>query len=195
MNAPQWLTVHQTGPLYEYAAPRGVRCTTPERALLDAWRFADPSDRRGLLYEALWAGLCTWKQLERELLRAQRVAGRRDLERILGWFACGSTSPLELMARRDVFRGHAFDELEWQVKLECGSRRIVADALHRRAKVVVEFDGARFHATAQAVASDRERDIDLAAAGYLTVRFGWDDVAGRPAWCRERLLKVVAARR
>jgi very-short-patch-repair endonuclease len=66
--------------------------------------------------------------------------------------------------------------------------------LHRRAAVVVELDGDRYHSTRQARDNDRERQTDLAAAGFMVIRFGWRDVADRPAWCRERLLRSVNAR-
>lgn len=194
MDAPSWVRVHQTGPLSQSGAPRAVRCTTPERALVDAWKYAAPRDRRHLLYEALWARVCTWRQLHREMTGAPRVAGRRDLERVLSWFAAGATSPLEVRAQHETFADARFGEFEWQVDLRLGSRRVTADMLHRRAMVVVELDGERYHSSRSDRMSDRRRDVDLAAAGYLTARFGWDDVVGRPQWCRERLLAIVTAR-
>lgn len=194
MDAPTWVNVHQMGPLRQSGAPRAVRCTTPERAVLDAWRYAAPRDRRNLLYEALWARVCTWRQLRREVERAPRVAGRRDLERVLGWFAGGATSPLEVRAQHETFADARFVEFEWQVDLRCGSRLATADMLHRRAMLVVELDGERYHSSLTDRMGDRHRDVDLAAEGYLTVRFGWDDVTRRPQWCRERLLTIEAAR-
>ena len=69
------------------------------------WRYALPRDRRNLVYEALWARVCTWRQVHREAQRTARLADRRDLERVLGWFAGGATSPLEVRAQtRDVRR-------------------------------------------------------------------------------------------
>ncbi|WNM24583.1 hypothetical protein [Demequina capsici] len=80
----------------------GIRCTTAERALLDGWRVPAAPEPENLLWEALWARACTWRQLRREL--------------------------------------------------------------------------------------------DLAAAGYVVVRFGWRDVTGRPEWCRQRLWEVMRSR-
>lgn len=194
MNAPDWVNIHQTGPLRESCAPRGVTCTPPERALLDASRFAASSDRRDVLYEALWARVCTWRQLRREVARAARVAGRRDLERVLGWFAAGATSPLEVRAQHETFADARFRDFEWQVHLPLGMRRPTADMFHRRAKLVVELDGDRYHSSPKDREDDRHRDVDLAAAGYVTVRFGWNDVVRRPEWSRERLLAILSAR-
>lgn len=194
LHPPEWIRVHQSGRPTQQGFPAGIPCATPERALLDAWRFASPGERRGLLYEALWARICTWRALVREMKRAPRVADRRELERILGWFAEGATSPLEVRAKHETFADARFREFEWQAKLRLGSRRVTVDMLHREAMVVVELDGDRYHSTREARRDDRERQNALAAAGFVTMRFGWDDVVLRPEWCRERVLAVIAGR-
>ncbi|SEJ22237.1 DUF559 domain-containing protein [Demequina mangrovi] len=194
LHPPAWVRVHQAGVPLVSSCLGGVNCVTPERALLDAWRYAPEHERRNLLWEALWARACTWRQVERELERAPRVAGRRDLERVLGWFAEGATTPLEVLAKHEVFTGARFDAFERQVDLVLPSRRATVDMLHRRARVVVELDGDAYHSTRKARDEDRNRQTDLVAAGYAVVRFGWRDVVDRPEWCRERLLTVVAGR-
>lgn len=193
-RAPAWVRCRQSAPVRTSSSPQCVRCTFPPMALLDAWRFATPNDRRRVLYEALWARVCTWRELHRELERTPRLAGRRDMERVLGWFAEGATTPLEVRAKNETFADARFREFEWQVTLRLGHRRPTVDMLHRRAAVVVELDGDRYHSTRRARDNDRERQTDLAAAGYLVIRFGWRDVVDRPAWCRERLLGAVYAR-
>jgi very-short-patch-repair endonuclease len=162
--------------------------------VLDAWRFALPGRGEDLVYEALWRRTCTTAQLTREIARAPRIQGRNSLLRLLADFTDGATSPLEVRARREAFAGARFREFEWQARVRVGRRIALADMLHRTAKLVVELDGERYHSTRNALASDRERDIDLAAAGFLTVRFGWADVTRRPQWCRERLLAILEAR-
>ncbi|WP_160297590.1 endonuclease domain-containing protein [Demequina salsinemoris] len=194
LRPPSWVRVHQ------HAVPRtschldGVDCVTPARALLDAWRSAPEEERRDIVWESLWARACTWRQLRVELDRAVRVAGRRDLERMLGWFAEGATTPLEVRAKHEVFTGARFREFEWQVPLVLPGRRPTVDMLHRRAMVVGELDGDRYHSTRSARDEDRNRQTDLTAAGYAVIRFGWRDVVDRPQWCRERLLTTVAGR-
>jgi len=194
MRAPTWVRAHQTHLPRSFGAAQGVRCVVAERALLDAWRFAAAPYRTPTLYEALWARTCSWRQLAAELRRTSRVPARRELEHTLAWFAKGSTSPLEVRARRDVLAGRRFAEFEWQASLTVGSRMAVADMLHRAAKVVVELDGAHHHQRASTWHADRARDVDLAAAGYITVRFGWDDIVRRPDWCQARLVEVVVSR-
>ena len=193
-RAPGWVVCVQGQALMTSSSPRGVDCTVPAVALLDAWRFANPSARRDVLWEALWARVCTWRQLKGELDRASRVAGRRELEQVLGWFSEGATTPLEVRAKHEVFTGPRFREFERQVPLHLPTRRAVPDMLHRRAMVAVELEGDRFHSTREARDRDRERRNDLVAAGYAVVEFGWKDIATRPEWCRERVLTVVAGR-
>ncbi|WP_160297603.1 endonuclease domain-containing protein [Demequina salsinemoris] len=194
LHPPPRVRVHQRGVPRTSSSFRGVDCVTTERALLDAWRFAAPDERHAVLWEALWARVCTWRQLKRELDRAQRVAGRRDLDRLLGWFAAGATSPLEARAKHEVFTGAQFREFEWQVELVLPTRRPQVDMLRRPAGVIVELDGDAYHSTRAARDEDRNRQTDLVAAGFVVVRFGWRDIVDRPAWCRETVRTVVAGR-
>ncbi|MFN3865908.1 MAG: endonuclease domain-containing protein [Demequina sp.] len=193
-RVPTWVQCRQGAPMRARSLPNGVACTVPERALLDAWRYATPAERRNVVYEALWARVCTWQALARELEQCPRVAGRRELERVLGWFAEGATTPLEVRAKHEAFADARFREFEWQAKLRLGSRRATVDMLHRAAKVVVELDGDRFHSTREARNDDRDRQNDLTAAGYVVVRFGWDDIVRHPDRSRQRLLAIIAGR-
>ena len=184
----------QIGPLRAYCEARGVRCAPPAVAVLDAWHRAGPARREDVLYRALWARVCSWKQLRAELSRAARVAGRAALVEILGWFERGAHSPLEVRALRDVFAGPEFAAFERQVEMVLGERRIRADMLHRAARVIVELDGAAHHGDYIATQADHRRDADLAAAGFLTVRCGWADIVKRPDWCRRTVLAAVESR-
>lgn len=194
LRPPPWVRVHQNAVPRTATKLDGVNCVTAPRALLDAWRFAPSNERRDILWESLWARVCTWRQLKIELDRAPRVAGRRDLERMLGWFAEGATTPLEVRAKHEVFTGARFTEFEWQVELVLPARRSTVDILHRRAKVIIELDGDTYHSTRMARDEDRNRQTDLTAAGFAVIRFGWRDIVDRPAWCRERVLTTVAGR-
>ncbi|MDN4481109.1 endonuclease domain-containing protein [Demequina muriae] len=113
---------------------------------------------------------------------------------MLGWFAEGATSPLEVRAKYETFADARFGDFEWQVELGLGSRRVTVDMLHRSAMVIVELDGDRYHSTRGARNDDRERQNDLAAAGYVTIRLGWDDIVRRPARSRQRVLAVIEGR-
>ena len=193
LRSPAWLRVHQTGRPQGSSAPLGIPCTLPERAVLDAWRYAPARDRTNLFYEALWLRVCHWSQVRREAENTVRVPQRGLLYRLLDEFAAGATSPLEVRARREVFQGRAFADFERQAPLRLGKRTIRVDMLHRRARVVVELDGERYHSSADAMAADDGRALALASAGYVVIRFGWKDIVGRPQWVRRQVLAVIAA--
>ncbi len=173
---------------------RGIPVMLPGDAVIDAWCRASPHERKGVVYEALWLGLCSAHALEEGAARRHRVAQRQVLDRILRDFRNGATSPTEVMARRDVFRGPRFAELEWQVPMQVRGRARHADALHRRARVVIELDGDRYHSTWKQRAADRERDADFAFAGWLAVRLGYADLRDRPGWCRATVAGIIASR-
>lgn len=193
-RVPSWVHCHQGEDLYRWGHPHGVRSTVPGRALLDAWRFSPESQRRDILWEALWARVCSWRDLLRATEALTRIGGRRDLERILGWFAEGSTSPLEVRAKYEVFTGARFRDFERQAPLRLDGVTATVDMLHRASGTVVELDGDKYHSTRADRDADRRRHTLLVAAGYAVLRFGWRDIVDRPAWCRAQVLSVLSAR-
>ena len=194
VRAPEWVHVREQALTRTWSQPQGVRCVVPEQALLDAWHRSPAAIGSDLVYRALWQRVCTSGQLARALTAAPRVSGRRELMAILVHFAAGATSPLEVMARRDVFVGRRFAEFEWQAEAVIAGRRRRGDLIHRRARLVIELDGWRYHSGADAVARDHRRDAEFAAAGFTTLRLTFEDVRNRPEWCRDTVLSAVAAR-
>lgn len=67
------------------------------------------------------------------------------------------------------------------------------DALHAGTRIVVELDGQQFHGPDRFQA-DRTRDQRLAAAGYVVLRFTWDDLVNRPDDVIERIRRTMAHR-
>lgn len=66
------------------------------------------------------------------------------------------------------------------------------DALWADQRLVVELDGARFHAHVGALERDHAKTADLERAGYRVARVTWADVAGRPDALRRRLRRLLA---
>lgn len=73
--------------------------------------------------------------------------------------------------------------------------RGVVDLAWVAERVVLELDGRRWHATAQAQGDDRRRDRLATAHGWVTLRFGWAEVVHRPAAFVAEVQVVLAARR
>jgi very-short-patch-repair endonuclease len=163
-------------------------------AAIQAWPELPRRDRVGATLELLRStDLCGAAVLER--LRAYpRVRGRRSLVALLEVASGGVTSYLEYRARTRVFAGPAFAALEWQAPVRVAGRRVVVDAIDRKTGVAIEFDGRAFHGDDGARRRDIERDALLAAAGCVVLRLTYEDVVGRPAWCRTQVGRAVAAR-
>ncbi len=73
--------------------------------------------------------------------------------------------------------------------------RGIVDGAWPESKVVLELDGRRWHATAQAQVEDRRRDRAAIAHGWITLRFGWQEIVHRPASVVDECRLVLSARR
>jgi very-short-patch-repair endonuclease len=69
------------------------------------------------------------------------------------------------------------------------------DMLWRRQRLIVELDGRRFHDHPRAFERDRERDADLAAAGFTVVRVTWQRLLRQPLREAQRLRALLARAR
>ena len=73
--------------------------------------------------------------------------------------------------------------------------RGVVDLAWLDERVVVELDGRRWHATAQAQGDDRRRDRLATTHGWVTLRFGWAEVVHRPAAFVAEVVDALGGRR
>ena len=67
------------------------------------------------------------------------------------------------------------------------------DALFPEQRVIVELDGWDFHSDRATFESDRDKDADLLAAGFRTVRLTWERLETLPAREAKRLHKILHA--
>lgn len=70
-----------------------------------------------------------------------------------------------------------------------------ADALFVAERVIVELDGYDAHSGRAAFESDRDRDADTLAAGFVTVRITWERIHETAAHEAARLHAILATRR
>ncbi len=68
------------------------------------------------------------------------------------------------------------------------------DLLFRAVKVVVEYDGDQHRTNHAQFARDVQRGSDLAASGYLVLRFTASDVFGRPDYVIATVRAALASR-
>ncbi len=72
--------------------------------------------------------------------------------------------------------------------------RGVVDFAWPEARVILEVDGRRFHATSQSKDDDERRDLWAAEHGWLVIRVGWRTLQNRPTDFMRRLATIIARR-
>ncbi|MGI8580159.1 MAG: endonuclease domain-containing protein [Solirubrobacteraceae bacterium] len=89
---------------------------------------------------------------------------------------------------------HHLPPPQMHVHLPAGPRLLEVDALWPDQRLCVELDGAHVHHTRRAFSRDRERDLALAAEGYVTVRLTWGHVTREAARVATHLHRLLACR-
>lgn len=168
----------------EETTRRGLRIVTPAEAVAAGYGRIDARDRAEVVFRAVRERLVTPRQLRSVLDASPRVPARTSLERRVAAAERGAHSALEEVARRSVFAGDEFAEFERQHEVVIEGNRFVLDMFSRHARLAVELDGARYHATVDAWQHDINRDAWLAMVGISTVRLSYQDLQLRPEWCR-----------
>jgi very-short-patch-repair endonuclease len=190
--------VHRSGSVVD--DPRrvdGLAVTTAERALVDAWGRPGPLSREDLRAAAIAAvrrRLCRPLDLERELARRPRLAGRAELVRLVSLLAEGCQSELEIWGCLHVLRGPGMPPFVQQRMVVVGGERFFLDAAYDDVRLGVELDGAAWHGSRQQRERDIRRDALLATAGWQTLRFGYRRLTTAPDACRRDILAARAAR-
>lgn len=186
--------VHRRLPLPEASRRHGIPVTNPLRTVLDLGATSlDVAERaidRGLAHR-----LFTVAGVEAELAR-QAAPGRKGvanlrtaLDRRL---ATERRPPSVLESRmgrllRDA--GLPLPEAEYEV----GRHRL--DFAWPVQRVAVEVDGFADHSSLDQFGADRRRQNELVLAGWLLLRFTWDDVCQRPAEVAARIRRAVEVSR
>lgn len=189
---PSGPIVHQSRTLTEADIRRhsGIRVTSPARTLLDC--APDLAQRRltRAVNDALRSPYLTRAQLIDVLRRCPTHRGAS----LLRPFAVTKTGPTrsEFEDRFVPFCRH-YGLPEPLINEPLFGYEV--DALFPAERVIVELDGWDFHNDRAAFERDRNRDADLLAAGFVTVRITWERLVLRPAPEAARLHQILAMRR
>lgn len=166
-----------------------VPITTPARTLLDLARVAGSRDLERAVARALRCELTTHGKLAELVDRYPKRRGVPALRALLR----GDGGP-------DFTRSPAedqFRELVSKAKLPApATNQLVAghevDVVWPAGRVVVEVDGFAYHRTRSTFEKDRERDAELAAAGYRVLRVTWQQLAEEPTAVVARVAQSLA---
>lgn len=181
--APAADRVHQLDDVqpHHLRVVRGLRATTPERTILDLAAVVGPVRLATAVEDTVVRRLCTFTEIA-GVLRDVRRRGKPGVRRLAAVLDAREGLPppasaLErlLLEAARLAGVHAVRQhpLPWAQEPTEG----VVDAAVPESRLILEADGRRWHARLQAMAKDRRRDVEAARAGWLTLRFVYEDLA------------------
>jgi Transcriptional regulator, AbiEi antitoxin/Protein of unknown function (DUF559) len=187
---PKGIRVHRSRTLTWRDVTRqlGIRVTTPGQTLLDMCpRWNDRALKRNV-NNAVHSPWLTEGQLAETLSRHPHAPGAKRIAKLIGINATPTRSGWE-----DDFP--AFCEKYGLPTPVMGQPLFgyIADALFVQEKVIVELDSREFHMGAIPFEGDRDRDADMLAHGFVTVRVTGERMEERPQREAARLHKILAA--
>ncbi len=182
-------------PGHHVTVHRGVPVTTVPRTLFDLARRASPRLLDRAIEEALRSRLCTVGALHRVAIElgGRGRPGTRKMRTALesrGVDYIPTSSELTAVGRAVMA---TVPGIEWEVPMadHMGYIRTV-DAFVRPARVVIEFDGSRYHDQPSDVSSDADGDDRLVAMGNVVHRLGWIALTRRPESTRAMVDRLVS---
>ena len=170
------LAIHETKHALESVMIAGLPVTTPLRTLIDLRGALAPGELERACAEALVRRLVTHEELEaaRLVAPAEAAPTRSALERRF----------LALVRQAGLPRP--------RVNETVGPYEI--DFAWLDARVLVEVDGWRTHGHRFAFERDRARDAELAAMGYVVLRFTWRQLRDNPLLVAAQIARALARR-
>lgn len=173
----------------------GLDVVSLESALLNSWPLLKCDDRRRVLIDAVRTRRTTVERLRAGCDALPKLRDRPELRQLIDLLDAGCQSELELFGHTRVFRHPSMPELQAQYPIRLRQKTIYADLADPELRVAIELDGAQFHDTPAARERDRRRDVELAALGWVVLRFSARRLREDPAGVRREVLEVLAARR
>ena len=172
----------------------GLLVTALPRTVVDSWPLLPPAERRPLALDLSNRGLITAERLSEALAERPNVAGRRGLRQTIDLIAEGCRSELEAHGVLRVFSHRSLPRSVGQYPVQLPTRRIRLDRAWPEVKLAVELDGAQHHTSPADRQKDLARDRELAALGWIVLRFTYADVLRDPEGVRAKVLEVYRAR-
>jgi very-short-patch-repair endonuclease len=169
---------------------RANRFTSLVRTVMDCARILPFGEALAVADAALASGLTRKDQLIRAAA-AMRGPGRPNARRVAALADGYVDSFLESMLRALLLEA-GIEGFEPQVSVESGSLRVRVDLGHRKARVALEADSFEFHGSRAALAADCRRYDELVAAGWLVLRFSYEQTLSDAAWVVEMVSRTLA---
>lgn len=187
-----WL--HQTRflPSAHVTVQNEIPVTSIERTVLDMAARLGKRALERMVIDADRAGLVDWPQLRQVVNESNGRKGSGRFRRVVAGIdprGRDTRSPLEV-----DFLALCSEAGLPRPEVNVFVEGYLVDFLWRAERLVAETDGYAFHRDRRAFERDRERDLDLAAAGYEVSRFTYRMVTDRPGACARRVREALARR-
>lgn len=193
VRSQRGISVHQVASFAHRDAVRQRRLwlTRPARTLLDLAAVLDDGELERVIAEARRRNLVTEAAINDQLVgnRGRRGAGRlrKVLELERGPAFTRSKAERLMLA---LVRTGGLPVPETNVAIAS----FEVDFLWREEKCVFDVDGAAWHSDRLAFETDRRRDAELTALGFVVIRVTWRQLTRESGQVTARLERVLASR-
>jgi very-short-patch-repair endonuclease len=162
------------------------RCTSRLRTVVDCARTLAFDEALAVADSALREGYVTPQQLE-DAARCSPRTGRARVVRVVTAADGRADNPFE-----SCLRAIALEVEGWAPRAQAAVPGVGrADVGDPDLRVVLEAESYEFHALPEAFSYDLRRYSAMVRAGWVVLRFGWDDVMHRPDAVRSTIRDVV----
>lgn len=185
------LVAHRNALSTAPSAYAGLPAVSVEDALIQSFGCLDDlRARRALVIESVRGGLVTT-----ERVAAAIVPGTRRRPELLELLTIcdGSQSEAEI-AMLLLIRAALLPEPIRQYAVAAGGRRYRLDIAYPEVRLAIEVDGKAWHFTAERRTADIARDARLAADGWLTLRFTYEQLTTDADWVVRCISAALASR-
>jgi very-short-patch-repair endonuclease len=174
------------------AGDRPSRTTSLVRTVVDCARILPFGEALAVADAALASGLTSRAKLV-SATDAMRGPGCPNARRVAGAAIGTAGSFLESMLRALLVES-GIEGFEPQLLVGHGAFRARLDLGHVRAQLALEADGYQFHGSRSDFAADCRRYDELVAAGWLVLRFTYEQVLSDPTWVITTIRRALARR-
>lgn len=174
------------------AAERRDRITSLPRTVLDCSRMLPFAEALAVADAALATGQLLAEELLSEVA-AMRGAGCPNARRVATVATPLAGSFLESMLRALLISA-GVEGFEPQVLVTYDGFSARVDLGHRSARLALEAEGFEFHGSRQDFAADCYRYDELNLAGWLVLRFTYEQIIGDPSWVVATVRAALAQR-
>lgn len=173
-------------------ADRPNRLTSIVRTVADCARILPYGEALAVADAALASGMMRHSQLA-AATDAMRGPGRTNARRVAATATAAADSFLESMLRALLITA-GIEGFVPQYLVEDGRFRAQVDLGHDVARLALEADGYQFHGSSGDFAADCRRYDELVAAGWLVLRFTYQQVIADPDWVVATVRRTLSHR-